>query len=192
LLSNSASVSLSAGSVAPVSIAPGWNLISAPVQSGSLTTLSGVVSSLNAAFGAGSITVSATYNNGRFALYIPGYSSDQNLIPSQGIFVYSTHAGTGSWAPAGATYVSSQPVQLRPGWNLVAAPYPLSGLSAGAIASQIDPACSTGSCSVKEIATYSGGSYATYTPGSAATTLTVSATSGVWIEMSAAATWNPH
>jgi hypothetical protein len=185
-------VTVAAATVSPTSIAPGWNLISAPVQAGNLTTLSGVVSSLNGTLGAGSITVAATYGNGRFALYVPGYSSDQSLLPSQGIFVYSSHAGTGSWSPSGTAYSGSQQVLLRSGWNLVAAPYPLAGMSAGTVASEIDSTCSTGACSVKEIAGYSGGAYTTYIPGSGATPFTVSATSGMWIEMSAAATWNPH
>jgi hypothetical protein len=191
-LSNSASVVVSSASAAPASIAPGWNLISAPVQSGSLTTLSGVVASLNAALGSGSISVAATYGKGRFALYVPGYSTNQSLTPSQGIFVYDTRAGTGSWSPAGTAYASGQSVALRPGWNLVAAPYPLSGMSAASIATQIDSTCSSGPCSVKEIARYFGGAYTTYLPGSGSTPFTVSATSGMWIQMNVAATWNPH
>jgi hypothetical protein len=177
----------------PVPIISGWNLLDLPVHDSTLTSLSVLVSSLNGQLGAGSATVGAVYANGRFSLYVPGYSADVPLSSTSGIFIRSTKVGTwnGLQTVAGSSfYTSGQPVLLAPGWNLVGVPFPAQGLKASKIATEIDPACATPSCTVQEIAIYSNGSYQTYVPGGG-TDLSVPATAGVWIEMSAGTSWTP-
>jgi hypothetical protein len=176
----------------PIPITASWNLIDLPVHDSTLTSLSVLVSSLNGQLGAGSATVGAIYANGRFSLYVPGYSADVPLSSTSGIFIRSTRAGTwnGLQTVTGSSfYTSGQPVSLTPGWNLVGVPYPPQGLNASTIATEIDPACNPGPCRVKEIAIYTGGSYQTYLPGG--TDLNVPATAGVWIEMSTSTSWTP-
>jgi hypothetical protein len=176
----------------PVPIVVGWNLLNLPVHDPTLTRMSGLITALNSQLGLGSATVGALYGNGRFSLYVPGYSADVPLSSTSGIFIRSTKAGTwnGLQTVAGSSfYTAGQPVSLASGWNLVGVPYPAQGLKASAMATEIDPACAAPPCSVKEIAIFSGGSYQTYIPGG--TDLSVPATAGVWIEMSTGTTWTP-
>jgi hypothetical protein len=132
--------------------------------------------------GSGAISVAATYGNGRFSLYVPGYSPNQSLSPSQGIFVQSKVAGT--WSPPGSAYTTAQPIQLQRGWNLAGAPIPVAGLDASTIVSEAS------ACTVQEVAIYSGGAYHTYTPSSGGT-LHVASTSGMWIECTGQGSWTP-
>jgi hypothetical protein len=125
-----------------------------------------------------------------FHLDVPGYSSDQTLDSTQGVFVLSQRAG--SWHPTGAAYATGQTISLRQGWNLVAAPYPATGLYTAVIASQIQSSCS-GACTVREIALQLGGSYSVYLPGNnGSLDFAAPPTSGMWILLSAPATWTPH
>lgn len=168
-----------------MTIAPGWNLIDLPVQSSTIHTLADLVTDLNAGnqLGSGAIKAAATYTNGRFTLFVPGFSTNSGLEPIQGIFVLSTRSGV--WRPAGSLYTAAQPVPLQSGWNLVAAPYPLNGMSSDVVGSEVN---ATG-CTVNEIATYSGGIYHTWTPFA----IDISPTAGLWIETScpSAETWLP-
>jgi hypothetical protein len=170
----------------------GWNLIDVPYQGSGINSFSSLLASMNGTgqLGAGSVTIGATYRNGTFHLYVPGYSPDQLLTSSQGIFVFSTHLG--SWHPGGSTFTTGQTIALQRGWNLVAAPFPTHGLSASTIASQIETQCGSGNCAVQEIVVQSGGSYETYLAGGRGSTFTAPATHGVWILMSAPASWTPH
>jgi hypothetical protein len=165
-------------------VAPGWNLLDVPLQNTSISSMSGLVASMTAAgqLGASAITAAATYANGRFAVYVPGYSADQPLSSTQGIFVNSARSGI--WAPVGANYISGQALSLQPGWNLIASPYPPGGLHASVIASE-----STG-CSVQEIAIYSGGSYQVWSPSSG-TDFTVPNYGGAWIECASQGSLTP-
>jgi hypothetical protein len=161
----------------------GWNLVSVPLQ-GAATSASSLSSSLNAAAGDTVVSVVSTYANGRFSLYVPGYSADLSLQPAQGVFVRSSAAFTSQ--PSGALYNTGQAVTLLPGWNLVAAPYPSAGLMTNTVASEAS------ACNVQEVATYSAGSYSTWTPAmGAAAAFLVPATSGMWIECATAASWTP-
>jgi hypothetical protein len=72
---------------------------------------------------------------------------------------------------------------LNQGWNLVAAPYPTSGLLAGTIEAE------AAACSAQQIVTYSGGAYHPWSPGKAP--LTVPATGGVWIQCAGSGVWMP-
>jgi RHS repeat-associated protein len=165
--------------VASVSIDIGWNLISLPVQSG-ISSASGLIASLTSKLGAGTISEVAIFTGGHYHLFVPGFSTELPLQAAQGIFVHSSTAGT--WSPSGTAYTSPQPVYLQTGWNLVAAPFPSSGIDAALIASQI------GTC-VTEIATYAGGSYHTWVPSGPA--MSVQSTSGMWIYCTAATPWSP-
>jgi hypothetical protein len=165
-----------------VSIVKGWNLIDVPGPNSGIASLADITTSINNYIGVGTISAAATYRNGRFLMYVPGYSANAPLSSTQGVFVLSTTSGT--WVPPGSVYTSGQVVNLARGWNLVAAPYPTSGLATDVIAGQIGSA-------VVEIATYSGGTYKVYLPGSSPPFL-VTATSGMWIQSTAAVTWTPH
>jgi hypothetical protein len=132
--------------------------------------------------GAGAVMAASTYANGRFSIYVHGYSADQAVAAGQGLFVYSTQRG--SWSPAGTTYGTGQVVALQPGWNLAAAPFPVVGITASAVNSEAS------SCGVKEVATYSSGAYSTWVPGEIGD-LTIPFTSGLWIECAQAGSWTP-
>jgi hypothetical protein len=163
--------------VAPpqIKLVAGWNLIDLPTQNSGVPSASQLVSALNLSVGSGAIKVVGTYTNGRFKLYVPGFSQDLSLNSTQGIFVNSSTAGT--WTPAGSIYMAGQPVALHRGWNLVAAPFPVAGLSGAAIASQAS------GCGVQLVAILSSGSYQTWTPSSS-TSLTVASTAGMWVQCS--------
>jgi hypothetical protein len=172
---------------AAVPISQGWNLIDVSLPSTTLTSLAAVVTAMNdpSQVGAGAVSAAGIYANGRFRLYVPGYSTNQPLHPTSGFFVLSKKAGT--WTQAeNSSYTSGQAVTLAKGWNLVAAPYPTPGLSTDTIVSQIQAQGG----SAREVATYSGGSYHVYTSGG--TAFTVSATSGMWIESASPSTWTPQ
>jgi hypothetical protein len=166
-----------------VAVAQGWSLIDLPAQTTGITSTSSLITALDASnqLGANAVQVVATYGNGRFSLYVPGYSSDQSLQPTQGIFIDSQTAGT--WSVSSPAYTTSQSVTLQPGWNLVAAPYPVSGLSSSAILSE------TAGCGVSEVATYSGGAYQVYTPGGSSGT--VASTQGMWLLCTTTSSWTP-
>jgi RHS repeat-associated protein len=178
-------VSLGQAPSAPgaVTIYQGWNLISVPVQDSALHTVSGLVSSLTASLGSGSVKVVSIYNNGRFSVYVPGYSPDQPLTASEGVFVLTTTSGT--WSPSGNPYSSGQPADLHPGWNLVAAPYPGTGLNGSDINAQIGP-----TCSLQEVVTYTGSGYQTYLPGQSGS-FHGPATAGMWVLCGKGSSWTP-
>lgn len=175
----------------PTAIAKGWNLLSIPLAGTGITSASSLVANTTShGVAANTIAAVATFTNGRFALFVPGFSADLPLQPSQGVFVLSKVAGT--WTPIGSAFTAGQTVTLQRGWNATAAPFPQEGLDAAVLAAQIDPSCSSSACSVKEIAILTGTGYKTYVPGSSNASFTVPATAGVWIEMSARTTWQPH
>jgi photosystem II stability/assembly factor-like uncharacterized protein len=170
------------------SIAPGWNLLSLPRQLTGISSMSGLVNSVNGSLGSGTASALATYVNGRFQVYVPGYSADADLDPSQGIFIRSSAATAKTWTASGSDYPQGTPVSLNHGWNLVAAPYPGTGLTGDGIKSELGSACG-----LQEIATYSGGSYHVYTPGGgpSGSGFQVPATAGMWIECSSSGAWTP-
>jgi hypothetical protein len=176
---------LSKNVIAPVSvpISPGWNLINLSRQLTGISSMSTLTASLNASLGNGAVKALATYSNGRFQLYAPGYSADVTLSVTQGIFLLSAAAGTRTWTLAGSDYPSGVPMILNTGWNLVAAPYPASGLLTTAI--QAEAAV----CGVQQIVTYMGGAYHPWSPGQAP--LPVPATGGVWIQCASSGVWMP-
>jgi photosystem II stability/assembly factor-like uncharacterized protein len=176
---------LSKNAIAPldVPISPGWNLIDLPRQLTGISSMATLTSSLNASLGNGSVKALATYSNGRFQVYAPGYSADATLTASQGIFLLSGLTSTRGWSLTGSDYPSGVPMILNQGWNLVAAPYPTSGLLAGTIQAE------AAACSAQQIVTYSGGAYHPWSPGQAP--LTVPATGGVWIQCAGSGVWMP-
>jgi hypothetical protein len=166
------------------SITQGWNGIDVPLQGSGITSLSGLLNSVNGSgqLGSGAATIAATYGNGRFSLFVPGYSADQTIQPSAGIFIYSTKVGT--WTPSGAFYTAPQSIGLQRGWSYVAAPFPISGLTASEIAAEAS------SCSVQEVARFAGGSYQVWLPSSSQD-LTIPAGSAMWILCRNPITWQP-
>jgi hypothetical protein len=172
-----------ATSSAPVSnqtsIASGWNLVDLPSSGSGIRTAADLVTSLNGSLGAGAISLIATYANGRYSTYLPGYSTPQALSSTQGIYVLSTTSGT--WAPPGSAYTSGQAIALLAGWNLVAAPFPAAGLVTTAIATE------AAGCSVQTIVVYQNGSYQSWTP--VATPFTVPSTAGMWLQCANSSTW---
>jgi hypothetical protein len=166
-----------------VTVNQGWNLIDIPVANGNITTASTLLTSMNSPgqLGAGAISLVGTYRQGRWNLFIPDYTADQALNASQGIFVLSQ--ATGTWSPPGTAFTSGQSVNLSPGWNLVAAPYPSTGLSTSTIATEIP------GCGLQEIALYTGGGYQVWLPTSIP--MTVSAASGLWIDCASSTQWSP-
>lgn len=169
-----------------VGITTGWNLIDLPLQGSALGTTSALVSSLTGALSPGSISAVATYSSGQFHLFVPGYSTDLSLDPSSGFFVLSTSNGT--WMQAGTLYTAAQAVTLNPGWNLVAAPYPLGGLTGDAINAELGS-----QCGLQEVATYQSGSYGVYTPaiGPSGSGFHVPPTAGMWVLCTNAYSWTP-
>jgi hypothetical protein len=164
---------------AHVAIVAGWNLLSLPVQSG-ITSTAGLAGAVSAQVGASAVSSVATYRDGRFSIYIPGYAADQPLSPAQGAFVLSTRAGT--WSPSGTPYVNPQTVYLQSGWNLVAAPFPAQDLDASLIAGEV------GGC-VQEIVVYTNQTVHVWVPGAGA--FAVPHTGGMWIRCSTATPWSP-
>jgi hypothetical protein len=166
------------------SIAQGWNSIDIPLQGSGITSLSALVNSLNGSgqLGAGAITVTATYGNGRFSLFVPGYSADQTIQPSAGIFVFTMKSGT--WTPSGSLYTAPQSVSLQRGWSYVSAPFPIGGLTASTISAE------AAGCNLQEVARLAGGSYHVWTPGTSQD-LTIPSGSAMWILCQNPATWQP-
>jgi hypothetical protein len=139
--------------------------------------------------GANNIGFLAGYTNGRFNVYVDGYSANSPLQPWQGFFAYSKV--NGSWLPAGTDYAGGQTVTLHPGWNLVGNPYPPQGLTTDVIYQQITQAGGT----VQEIAIYGPGGYQTWVPGAGQTPFLVPSWAGVWILLGPSVTpvtWTPH
>jgi hypothetical protein len=169
-------------------ISGGWSLIDLPLDSSGsaapITSASILAGSLDdpGNLGPNAVAAIATYTNSRFQLYVPGYSADLPLAPTQGIFVLAGAGGT--WLAPGTAYAAGQAVTLQPGWNLVAAPFPATGLMASGISSQVS------GCGVQEIATYTGGSYQTWLPGG--TDVLAPAVGGFWMECMASGTWTPR
>jgi hypothetical protein len=126
---------------------------------------------------------------------VPGYTANQTLAASQGIFVLSGTAGQWNpWAMPGATAYGSGQVQVNliPGWNLVYAPDVYRGLNGDDISREIGPG-GTNPCGLQEVVAYVSGSYQTYTPtgGPVGTGFHVPTTIGMWIACSKAYVWTP-
>jgi hypothetical protein len=170
---------------ANVPLGKGWNLLDVPLSGSGIATTETLLSRLNAAgVGAGA---AAVYGNGKFAVYLPGYSDPLSLRQYSGVFVLVSNAGT--WTVWGRAYLSGLTTPLTAGWSLVAAPFPAAGLQSDALVHEISSACP--SDTVGEIATYSPASgYTAYTPGG--TPIPVAATNGFWVQSSApCASWTP-
>jgi hypothetical protein len=165
-----------------VPLVSGWNLVSVPLAGSAAHSMAALAASVDVSLGTGRVKAVATYTHGRFSLYVPGYTSNQGIAPSTGVFLLA--ASCGSWQDGGARYLVGQPAQLERGWNLVAVPYPATGMNASTIATEASD------CSVQEIAAYSGGSYQVWTPGQP--DVTIPATRGLWLLCQNAAVWTPH
>jgi hypothetical protein len=164
-----------------VSLADGWNTPDIPLAGTGIDSASSLITTLNAQLGSGAVSAVATYRNGAYSIYIPGYGGDQSLQPQQGVFVLSSVAGL--WIPQGQPFTAPMPIALSHGWNLVAAPYPYRGEQASAISQQV-----TG-CQLQEVVVYRGGGYQAWVPSEP--DLAVPATSSVWLRCAQPGSWTP-
>jgi hypothetical protein len=173
-----------------IPISRGWNMLDIPAMNSGIQSASTLVASLDGAMnlGANGVTAVAACRSGAFAVYIPGYSRDFPIAPSDGVLVLSSTAGT--WVPAGQPYSSAVTVPIAAGWNLVAAPYPPRGLDAATVANEIDQVEGAGG-HVTAVADAAGGVSHVYVPGSSSS-FTVPATSAMWIESTGTAAWVPR
>jgi hypothetical protein len=177
---NSGSVKVRVG----VAAAPGWNLLDSPDEIPytpilASTLVHGLFSTDGHRITIGAL---ATYKEGVFSVYLPGYSADRVIHAEDGILAQTSQAGI--WSPDGAAAQSALPIALSAGWNLVAAPYPEADQQARAIAT------AASSCNVRAIATEVNGSYQTWTPAQGGV-LAIPSTSGLWIECGQTGTWTP-
>jgi hypothetical protein len=133
------------GDSGAVTVQQGVNLISVPVSG--ITNTQQLVSNMEASgsLPSGAITEIQTYHNGAYQTYYPGKGKALPLARTDGVLVTSNVAGT--WHPSGAFYTTPPTIQLKTGWNLVAATYPDPGLMTDSIYNQIAEqagACSAG------------------------------------------------
>jgi hypothetical protein len=163
-----------------VTLSTGWNLIDVPVPDASLLHASALIGTIESGYPNTTVQALAGYHDGRFSLYVPGYSAQVAIKPTDGLFVLVSSRTT--WVPPGSVPAVAVPVALTPGWNLVAAPAPPLGLTAEDVASQAN-------CGVNVIVTLSSGAYHAWVPGDA--DVAIPATSGMWIECGHASTWTP-
>jgi hypothetical protein len=189
---HSASMSGSDSSeVGGITITTGWNLLDLPLQDPTISSLGTLIAALNepGQLGSGAVSVATVYTGGRFAMYLPGYSQDQALAPTQGVYVLSTVSGT--WTPSGSAYSGLMRVPLEPGWNLVAFPSEPNGLMTSTIVQDVQGSYTPSPAPyglVREIAVYGGGPYQTYIPG-VSRPLAAQSTRGLWIQSSSEVVW---
>jgi hypothetical protein len=164
-------------------LAAGWTLLDVPVQSG-VTTLGGLVGSLDGSVGAGTVREAVVYHAGQEQVYVPDYSADLTLGSSDGVAV--DLAAGGVWQLVGTAYTGGVQVTFTPGWNLIAVPWTSSGsLTASGLAS------AASACGVKAVAVESGGAMHTWTSGSQLA-LNLTATEGVWVQCAGSGSWTPQ
>ncbi|GEM_PF-1132412 len=164
-----------------------FNVVDVPLQ-GSITSAAGIASSMNdpSQLGPGAIDQVDLADNGGWDSYVPDASPDLPIGATQGVLVDNTLNSAGTWVPPGSPYTSAQTVQLQPGWNLVAAPYPYSGVTASEINTEA-PACG-----VQEVAIWNAGTYVTWVPpNGSANDLQIPSYAGIWVLCQSAGSWTP-
>jgi hypothetical protein len=104
----------------PIDVPAGWSLLGIP-STEDTSMASAVFGDLNGA-GAlnGHATILAVYRNGRYLLYIPGYTQDFVLRFGEALAVLSTDSVAHSWAPGGSILTSGGTHTMPHGWNIVA------------------------------------------------------------------------
>lgn len=167
----------------PIPITGGaWTQTCLPIHNNTIESLQALVASLEDSLGKGTIQAVATYANGAFRLFVPGFSQDVKLDPSQGFFVLSQKSG--DWSPDGEAFTAGILIALDQGWNMVATPYPATSLNTDQIVQEVRDA----GAKVQEIAYYTPNGYVTWTPNMQPFDLP---TASVWLEVNAPALWTP-
>src|SRR5947209_4731654 len=87
---------------APVDLLAGWNLIDIPLAGTGVSNASTMTASIDAFIAPDAVQAIAIYVDGRFQVFVPGYSPEMPLAPSQGIAVLLRSPG--SWNPTGTPY----------------------------------------------------------------------------------------
>lgn len=167
-----------------VPVSPGFNLMTAPLQNG-VTGASQLAASMNSPsqLGAGAIDQIDLPDNGDWDAFVPGASPNLPITSTEGIAVDDTQQTSGLWVPPGQPYQAAQQVQLQAGWNLVAAPYPYTGLTASQIGTESQ------SCDPQEVAVWQDSEYLTWTPGGS--DLSIPAYRAIWLLCGSSGSWTP-
>jgi hypothetical protein len=197
------------GATDTVAIQKGWNLISVPASGIANTNVLTADMTRKGQLPAASVQEEATYHGGHWNLTIPGYSGNQTLSLTEGVFVLSS-ADKQNWTPTGNVYTSPPTVHFGVGWNLVAPTWPNPGVMTDAMLNQIEaenhsctvdasnPACAP---TVSEIAPYASGSYLEWRPAAASNghatwpqTMgdSVPFTNGMWVQSTKPLDWIPQ
>lgn len=173
----------SSSSLAPISLSAGWNLLGLPTTNyTSAAALATEIQSQNPGL---TVSLISVYANGRYLIYVPGFSSDLSLHQGEGIMVLTSRPGV--WTPQGSPPATSVSLALVHGWNLISVPYPGS-MTAATVISQLNAA----GLNPQEIAAWSGGSWQTYLANGTGTNGTISCEQGFMALVSSSGTWTPQ
>jgi hypothetical protein len=168
-----------------VNLTQGWNALGVPTTAYTDTsTLSSDIQSQNSS---GGLTVNAvaTFADGRYSIFVPGFSSPVSLAQASGVEVLTSTSG--AWMPSGTPASSSIQVPLHTGWNFVSVPFPVT-ITASHLCSQIS---ATTGLSCNAAAIYTPGGVTAFTPGSGATNFTVNRSIGVMVDVTGMGNWTP-
>jgi hypothetical protein len=160
------------------SLNAGWNLLELP--SDAPYTAASMIASIQGENPGLSVQILATYANGRFQIYVPGYAADYALRQGEGFFVLSSKAG--SWQTSGNFPVTHVTHSLSPGWNLVGVPTPQ--LTTGQQVCASIPS----SINCQEVAAYQNGAYVVYSPGGGGT-VTLNVYAGAFVLVQHGGQW---
>jgi hypothetical protein len=164
-----------------IALTSGWNSLGIP--SDSYTDAAELISDMQGQNTGLAVRVVATYQRGRFALYVPGYSQTLPLQPTQGVYVLAS--GSGSWKPQG-TPLGPAAISVRAGWNFLSLSYPTSQ-HASSICTQLINSGIT----CQEVAIYQNGTYMTYLPNGSGTDFTVTRDQGFMVLTQSGGSWTP-
>ncbi len=121
-----------------VTINPGWNLIGVP--SSGISTVSQLASDMQrkGQLPSGSVQAVVTFRNGVWTASVPGYTADQSLYRTDGIFLLSNVSSPALYTPTGSPYKTPAPVSFTSGWNLKAPTWANPGLTTDSMFNQIE------------------------------------------------------
>lgn len=100
----------------PYTLNPGWTFVAVPTTM-TTGTASALATNLNTALG-GKLKAIAVLRNGRFRLFVPGYSSDFTLLFAEGVAVLSGDTVNHTWSAGGSLLSAGGSYPLHAGWNL--------------------------------------------------------------------------
>ncbi|HZT96878.1 MAG TPA: hypothetical protein VFB34_08580, partial [Chloroflexota bacterium] len=124
------------GASTSIPVYSGWNLLGLPTSGlGSADALANDMQR-KGQLPSGSVQALVTFRNGIWNATVPGYTADQPLTRTEGIYLLS--GSSGSYAPTGQPYTSPASLTFQSGWNLVAPTWPNPGLTTDAMFNQIE------------------------------------------------------